>query len=388
MKPIFLDHHSTTPMDPRVLESMLPYFTEDFGNPASRTHAYGWKAAEAVERSRQQIASLLQAAPRDILFTSGATESDNLAIKGAAGYYRDQGDHMITCRTEHPAVLDSCRALEKDGMRVTYLPVDVKGLLDPSDVRRAITRQTVLISVMFANHEIGTLHDVATIGKIAKEQGVLLHCDATQAVGKEPIDVEALGVDLLSLSAHKIYGPKGIGALYVRRRNPRVRLTPLIDGGGHERNFRSGTLNVPGIIGLATACRLAQEEMGAESQRLRRLRDRLHRRLLDELEEIRLNGHPRRRLSGNLNLSFAGLEGNDLLKILRHKVALSLGSACTSAIPVPSHILKAIGVPSDLVLSTVRFGLGRFNTEAEIDQVAEEVIQAVRRLRAKSASCL
>ena len=386
MKPIFLDHHSTTPLDRRVLESMLPYFTEDFGNAASRTHVYGWKAAEAVEESRQQIAELLHASPRDILFTSGATESDNLAIKGVAGYYRDRGDHIITCRTEHPAVLDSCRALEKEGIRVTYLPVDGAGLLDPSEVGRAITEKTILISVMFANHEIGTLHDVAAIGKIAKEKGVYLHCDATQAVGKEPIDVEALGVDLLSLSAHKIYGPKGIGALYVRRRNPRVRLTSIIDGGGHERNFRSGTLNVPGIVGLATAFRLAREEMDEESQRLRQLRDRLYGRLREELEEIRLNGHPRRRLSGNLNLSFAGLEGNDLLKILHSKVALSLGSACTSAIPVPSHILKAIGVPQDLLHSTVRFGLGRFNTESEIDRVAEEVIQAVHRLRSKSVT--
>ena len=385
MNPIFLDHHSTTPLDPGVLASMMPYLSENFGNAASRTHVYGWKAAEAVEASRGQIAALLHAAQRDILFTSGATESDNLAIKGVAGYYRDQGDHMITCRTEHPAVLDSCRALEKAGMRVTYLPVNGRGLLDPADVERAISGKTILISVMFANHEIGTLHDIASIGQIAKEKGVFFHCDATQAVGKEPIDVDALGVDLLSLSAHKMYGPKGIGALYLRRRNPRVRLTALIDGGGHERNFRSGTLNVPGIVGFATACRLAQEQMAAESRRLLQLRDWLYQRIKEELEGVRLNGHPKKRLSGNLNLSFKDVEGHALLKLLHGKVALSLGSACTSALPVPSHILKAIGVPMELLLSTIRFGLGRFNTRKEIDQVAEDLIQAVQKLRAKSS---
>lgn len=378
---LYLDHHSTTPVDPRVLEAMLPHFSEAFGNAASRTHRMGLEAREAVDRARAEIAGLIGAGDRDITFTSGATESDNLAIKGVASFYREKGNHIVTAATEHPAVRDTCRTLENQGFDVTCLRVDGRGCVDADDVRRALTSRTILVTLMFANHEIGTLHEVAAVGRITREHGVLFHCDAAQALGKEPIDVEAMGIDLLSLSAHKVYGPKGIGALYVRRRNPRVRLTPLLDGGGHERGLRSGTLNVPGIVGLGKACSIARQELAPERDRLLKLRELLRSRLEANLDGLRINGHPDRRLAGNLNVSFDGISGDSLLKDLRDKLALSLGSACTSAVPEPSHVLRAIGVPHELLFSTVRFGLGRFNSREEIEWAATCVIEAVRRLR-------
>jgi cysteine desulfurase len=380
-RPIFLDNHSTTPIDPRVLDDMLPYFGENFGNPGSRTHAFGLAASRAVEEARKQVARLLGAEDRDILFTSGATESNNLAIKGVASFHRDRGNHIITSDVEHPSVLDPCKALTKRGFQLTQVGVNRHGEVIPEEVERAITSDTLLVSIMLANHEIGTLNDIAAIGRITRSMGVFLHCDATQAVGTTPIDVEALRVDLLSLSAHKIYGPKGAGALYVRRRNPRVRLTPLLDGGGQERGFRSGTLNVPGIVGLGAACRLCREEMNEERVRLARLRELLRSRLCDKLTDARVNGHPENRLPGNLNLSVPGVDGNALLKRIGRRIAISLGSACTSAIPRPSHVLKAIRVPQELLYSTFRFGLGRFTTEEEVEQAAEEFLEAVRFLR-------
>lgn len=378
--PIFMDNHSTTPVDPRVLEEMLPFFTEDFGNAASRTHVFGWRAEEAVERSRQQIALLIQCGPKEIVFTSGATESDNLALKGVAEAYADKGDHIITCMTEHKAVLDTCKRLEKTGKRVTYLPVDQYGQIHLDELQQAITDRTILISIMYANNEIGTLQPVRQIGKIAREKGVLFHCDAAQAVGKIPMDVNDLNIDLLSLSAHKIYGPKGIGALYVRKKNPRVRLVAQMDGGGHERGMRSGTLNVPGIVGLGKACEFAQAEMVEESKRLAALRDRLHAGITNQVEEVHLNGHPSERLPNNLNLSFAYVEGESLLMSL-NDVAVSSGSACTSATHEPSYVLRALGVSDDLAHTSIRFGLGRFNTEEEVDYVIDKVVKNVARLR-------
>ncbi len=383
MKPIYLDHHATTPMDSRVLEAMLPFFTEKFGNAASKTHFYGREAEEAVEESRARIATLLHADPREIIFTSGATESDNLAIKGLAEAYGERGRHVITAQTEHRAVLDSCRFLEEKGFQVTYLPVDSTGLVDPEQVRKAITDKTLLVSLMFANHEIGTLQDIAAIGRIAKERGVFFHCDATQGVGKEPIDVEALGIDLLSLSGHKIYGPKGVGALYVRRKNPRVRLAPIFHGGGHERTLRSGTLNVPAIVGLGKACEIARAEMDTEREHLRHLRDQLQACIQANLEGVRLNGHPARRLAGNLNLSFSGIQGAKLLSSLSSDLAVSSGAACTSAVPEPSYVLKAIGVPLDLMLATLRIGVGRFTTEDEIQRAGDKIVKAAKDLRSK-----
>jgi cysteine desulfurase len=381
--PIYMDNHATTPVDPRVLEAILPYFREDFGNAASRNHVFGWRAEEGTEKAREQVARLIGASEKEIIFTSGATESDNLAIKGVVEFYQSKGDHVITAVTEHKAVLDSCKALERKGVRVTYLPVNREGVVDPDDVRKAITDKTVLITVMLANNEVGTINPVAEIGQIAHERGVLFHTDAVQGVGKIPIDVEAMHIDLLSVSAHKIYGPKGVGALYVRRKSPRVRLTPFIDGGGHERGMRSGTLNVPGIVGLGKACELAREEMAEESKRILGLRESLRQRLWSALDAIYLNGSLEHRLPGNLNVSFAYVEGESLLMGLKD-VAVSSGSACTSASLEPSYVLRALGVGEDLAHTSIRFGLGRFNTEEEVDYVANLVIENVNRLRAMS----
>lgn len=381
---IYMDNHATTPLDPRVLDTMLPYFKEKFGNAASRNHRYGWEAEAGVERAREQIAQLIGAKPKEIIFTSGATESDNLAIKGVLEFYREKGNHIVTVVTEHKAVLDTCRALERKGLAtVTYLPVDRYGCIDLDDLRHAITDRTVLISIMHANNEVGTIHPIAAIGKIAKEKGVLFHTDATQAVGKIPVDVETMGIDLMSFTAHKLYGPKGCGALYVRSKGPRVRLAPQIDGGGHERGLRSGTLNVPGIVGFGAACEIARKEMHEEAARLRALRDRLYRGLTSQLDEVYLNGHPTERLPANLNVSFAYVEGESLLMGLK-EVAVSSGSACTSATLEPSYVLKALGVGEELAHTSIRFGLGRFNTEEEVEYVIERVVEEVRRLREMS----
>jgi len=393
-KGIYMDNHATTPLDPRVLEAMMPYFTETFGNAASRSHGYGWEAEKAAETGRERIARLINAKAKEIIFTSGATESDNLAIKGVVEFYKDKGNHVITGAIEHKAVLDTCKALERKGLAtVTYLPVDRYGLVDPDDVRKAITDKTLLVSIMFANNEIGTINPIGEIGKVTREKGVLFHTDATQGVGKLPLDVEAMNIDLLSMSAHKMYGPKGIGALYVRAKGPRVRLTPVIDGGGHERGFRSGTLNVPGIVGFGKACELCREGMADEGQRLLGLRERLREGLFSQLDDIFLNGHPVHRLPGNLNVSFAYVEGESLLMGLNGSthpiavaeseppIAVSSGSACTSATLEPSYVLKALGVGDDLAHTSIRFGLGRFNTAEEVDYVVERVVHEVRRLR-------
>ncbi len=382
---IYMDNHATTRTYPRVVAAMLPFFTEDYGNAASRTHCFGWKADEAVELARGEVAELIGADAKEITFTSGATESNNLALKGAAGMYRRQGNHLITVQTEHRAVLDPCRRLQREGFEVTFLPVDRFGRVTPGQVAEAITPRTILVSVMLANNEVGTLQPVAEIGKICKERQVLLHTDATQAVGKIPVDVSVLQADLLSLSAHKLYGPKGVGALYIRRRQPHVRLEPLFDGGGHERGMRSGTLPVPSVVGLGAACALCRQEMPTESVRVRELRDRLHQGLAERLEECYLNGHPEQRLPGNLNLSFAHVQGEALLMALK-TVAVSSGSACTSASVEPSYVLRALGVPDELAHSSIRFGLGRFNTAAEVERVIDEVTRAVCRLRAMSPS--
>ena len=377
--PIYMDHHATTPVDERVLEAMLPYFKGQFGNAASRTHTFGWTAEEAVDRSREQIAALIGAQPKEIIFTSGATESNNLAIKGVAAAYRDRGNHIITQATEHHAVLDPCKALKRQGYDITIFPVDKYGQFSPQAIAKAITDQTILVSVMAANNEIGTLQSVSEIGAICKEKNIFFHSDAAQAVGKIPIDVEALGMDLLSISAHKLYGPKGVGVLYVRAR-PRTQVVAQIDGGGHERGMRSGTLNVPGIVGLGVACEIAQKEMAAEAKETKTLRDRLQQKLFDGLDQIYLNGHPEKRLSGNLNISFAGADGESLLMGLSD-IALSSGSACTSATLEPSYVLHALGLSKDLAQNSIRFGIGRHNTEGEIDYVAAQVIAEVNRLR-------
>ena len=382
--PIFLDNHSTTPMDPRVLETMLPYFVEKFGNAASRNHVFGWVAEEAVENARKQIAKLIKADPKEIVFTSGATESDNLALKGVLEMYKEKGNHVITSSTEHRAVLDTAKSLEAKGLAtVTYLPVDKQGMVNPQDVRNAITDKTILISAMLANNEIGTINPVQEIGKIAKEKGILFHCDATQGIGKIPIDVQAMGIDLMSFSAHKIYGPKGIGALYVRKKNPRVRIAAQMDGGGHERGMRSGTLPVPLIVGFGKACELCEQEMVAESVRLMKMRDRLQAGIMTALDECYLNGHPTNRLPGNLNISFAYVEGESLLMGMKD-IALSSGSACTSATLEPSYVLRALGVGTELAHSSIRFGLGRFNTDEEIDYTIKKVIEIVTKLREMS----
>ena len=378
--PIYMDNQATTALDPRVLEAMLPYFTEKFGNAASRNHEFGWKAEEAVENARAQIARLIRATPREIVFTSGATESDNLAIKGVAESYRAKGNHIITQATEHKAVLDSCKRLEKYGYEVTVLPVSHDGLIDLNELRRAITPKTILLSVMYANNEIGVIQPIAEVGKIAKEHKILFHVDAVQAVGKIPVDVQRDSIDLLSISAHKLYGPKGIGALYVRRKDPKVEISPTIDGGGHERGMRSGTLNVPGIVGLGKACELCQKEMPEEGPRLARLRDKLKDAITASLDGTGVNGSMTHRLPNNLNLSFSGVEGDALLMGI-NDVAVSSGSACTSAMIEPSYVLRALGVSDELSHSSIRFGLGRFNTEEEVLYVADRVIETVKRLR-------
>jgi cysteine desulfurase len=379
--PIYLDNNSTTRVDPRVVEAMLPMFTENYGNAASRHHSFGWKAEEAVDAARARVAALIGAESREIVFTSGATESNNLALKGVAGMYRQKGNHIVTAQTEHKAVLDVAKRLERDGYEVTLLPVDQFGQVSAQQVADAITKRTILVSVMAANNEIGTLQPIAEIGKLCKSKDVLFHTDAVQAAGKVPLDVQAMGIDLMSLSAHKIYGPKGVGALYVRRRNPHVRLDPLLEGGGHERGMRSGTINVPGVVGFGRACELCGELMAEESVRTRTLRERLHDGLMERLDGVTLNGHPRARLPGNLNLSFAGVRGDALLTGMR-QIAVSSGSACTSASPEPSYVLKALGVDDDLAHASIRFGIGRFNTAEEIDFAVEEVTKSVQRLRA------
>src|SRR4249920_3456168 len=381
--PIYMDYHATTPVDPRVLEAMLPYFTEHFGNAASRNHPFGWEAEEAVEKARKQIADLIGANPKEIVFTSGATESDNLAIKGVAEMYREKGNHIITAVTEHKAVIDTCKRLEKEGGRVTYLRVQKDGLVNLDELRGAITDKTILISIMTANNEIGVVQPIAEIGAIAKEKGILFHTDGVQAVGKIPFNVNDLKVDLVAISAHKMYGPKGVGALYVRRRNPRVLLAPQIDGGGHERGMRSGTLNVPGIVGFGQAAELCRQEMAADTARLLALRERLNQKLHTGLDEIYINGTMEHRLPHNLNISFAYVEGESLLMGI-NDVAVSSGSACTSASLEPSYVLKALGAGDDLAHSSIRFGLGRWTTEEEVDYVADKLIGVVTRLREMS----
>ncbi|HSD09641.1 MAG TPA: IscS subfamily cysteine desulfurase [Candidatus Binatia bacterium] len=383
--PIYMDYHATTPFDPRVLDAMLPFFKENFGNAASRNHPFGWQAEAAVEASREQVAMLFGARAKEIVFTAGATESNNLALKGVLEYHREKGNHIVTCATEHRSVIDTSRSLERKGSaRVTVLPVDRYGQVDPDAVDRAITAETVLVSIMIANNEVGTIHPVSEIGKVTKRRGVLFHTDATQAVGKIPVDVERMGIDLLSLSAHKICGPKGVGALYVRSKDPRVRLAPLIEGGGQERGLRSGTLNVPGIVGFGRACEIAGQVMAEEARRVSALRDQLEQTLASELDRVTRNGHPRERLPGNLNLSFAFVEAESLLMALNREVALSTGSACSSATLEPSYVLKALGQGEEIAHSSIRFGLGRFTTESEVETVARRVIAEVRRLRAMS----
>ena len=378
--PIYMDNHATTQVDPRVLEAMLPYFGDEFGNAASRNHSFGWAGEEAVENARSQVASLIGATPKEIVFTSGATESDNLMIKGVAEMYREKGKHIITQAIEHKAVLDTCKRLEKYGCEVTYLPVQRDGRVDPEDVRKAIKPTTILITIMYANNEIGVINPIQEIGKIAKERGIIFAVDGVQAVGKIPVDVQKDNIDLLAISAHKIYGPKGVGALYVRRRNPRVQLSAVIDGGGHERGMRSGTLNVPGIVGLGKACEVAQQEMAQEGTRLLALRERLRKGLEAKLDEVFINGSMEHRLPNNLNMSFAYVEGESLLMGI-NDIAVSSGSACTSATLEPSYVLKALGVGEDLAHTSIRFGLGRFNTEEEVDYVIEKMVQVVSKLR-------
>lgn len=379
--PIYMDCHATTPVDPRVFEAMLPCFEEQFGNPASQNHSFGWEAEKLVEGARAQVARLIGAQAKEIIFTSGTTESNNIALKGALERYREKGNHLVTQVTEHKSVLDTAKHLEKEGARVTFLGVDRYGLIDLDELRAALSDQTLLISVMAANNEIGTLQPIEKIGKLAKEKGILFHVDAAQAAGKIPIDVEKIGIDLLSFSAHKMYGPKGIGALYVRGKNPRVRLTPLIHGGGHEGGLRSGTLNVPAIAGFGKACEIAERELEEEGARLLGLRTRLHESITGSLDEVFLNGPPVKRLPGNLNLSFRAVEGESLLTALSEEIAVSSGSACSSARVEPSYVLKALGLEEELIHASIRFGLGRFNTEEEVDFAAKEVIRTVHRLR-------
>jgi cysteine desulfurase len=379
--PIFMDYHSTTPVDPRVLEEMIPYFTQKFGNAASRSHAFGWAAEEAVDYARERVAKLVGAqSEKEIVFTSGATESNNVAIKGVAEFYKDKGDHIITSVIEHKAVLDTCKRLEKEGFRVTYLPVGKDGLVDPAAVEAAITDKTILVSIMLANNEIGTVQPLEAIGKITRAKGVLLHSDAVQGVGKVDFDVQKMNVDLASITAHKMYGPKGVGALYVRRSKPRVRIVAQMDGGGHERGMRSGTLNVPSIVGFGKAAEIMRTEGKAEGVKLLALRERLRIKLQSKLEETYVNGSMEHRLPGNLNISFAFVEGEAMMMAIKD-VAVSSGSACTSASLEPSYVLRALGVGDELAHSSIRFGLGRFNTEEEVDYVADLVIGKVNHLR-------
>lgn len=378
--PIYMDYNATTPVDRRVLEAMLPYFSEDFGNAASRSHSFGWRAEAAVEAAREQVAGLIGASGKDLVFTAGATESNNLAIKGVAEMYADKGRHIITCQAEHKAVLDSCKRLQQRGFTVTWLSPDEFGRVSAEQIAQAITPETILVTIMAANNEVGTLNPLAEIGKVCKARGVLFHTDATQAVGKIPVNVEEMGIDLLSLSGHKMYAPKGIGALYIRRRGPRVRLVCQMDGGGHERGMRSGTLNVPGIVGLGRAADICQAEMPAEAARLTAIRDSLHQQIVAQLDHVKLNGHPVERLPNTLNLSFAYVEGEAMMMKIKD-VALSSASACTSASLEPSHVLRAMGVPDELAHSSLRFSLGRHSTQEEADFAAAHVVQAVRELR-------
>ncbi|MBA3812952.1 MAG: IscS subfamily cysteine desulfurase [Alphaproteobacteria bacterium] len=378
-RPIYLDYQSTTPCDPRVLETMIPYFTEEFGNPHSRSHAYGWRAEEAVETARVQIAKIINADPREVIFTSGATESNNLALKGVAHFYKAKKDHIITCVTEHKCVLDSCRHLEQDGFKVTYLPVEKNGIIDLNRLKDAITDRTSIVSIMAVNNEIGVIQPLTEIGKICREAGVFFHTDAAQAIGKIPMDVEAMNIDLLSLSSHKIYGPKGVGALYVRRK-PRVRLVSLIDGGGQERGMRSGTLSTPLCVGLGMACEIAGQEMVAENLTLLALRDRFYKKITSKLEEVYINGDFDKRIPGNLNLSFAHVEGEGLMMGIK-ELAVSSGSACTSASLEPSYVLRALGVKVEMAHTSLRIGFGRFTTQEEVEYAAEKIITEVLRLR-------
>jgi cysteine desulfurase len=383
--PIFMDAQSTTPVDPRVVEAMLPYFTEKFGHPASRNHPFGWEAEAAVDRGREQIAALIGARdPKEIVFTSGGTESINLALKGVAEMYREKGTHIVTTVIEQRAGMDVAKRLERQGFQVTYVPVDREGLVDPGDIARALTDKTILVSVMFANNEIGTIQDVAAIGRLCKERGVIFHTDATQAVGKIPVNVEAMGIDLLSCTAHLIYGPKGVGALYVRRKGPRVRIAPQMDGGGHERGMRSGTVPVPLVVGFGRAAEICREVMAVEGERLRALRDRLQEMILSKVDEAFLNGHPERRLPHNLNISFAYVEGESVLMGLNRECALSSGSACTSATLEPSYVIAALGASSELAHSSIRYSLHRFTTDEEVDHVARRTVEVVQRLREMS----
>jgi cysteine desulfurase len=379
--PIYMDYHATTPVDPRVIETMLPYFNEKFGNAASRSHVFGWTAEEAVGHARERVAALIGAQnPKEIVFTSGATESDNLAIKGVAEFYKEKGNHIITTVIEHKAVLDTCKRLEKQGYEVTYLPVSSDALVDPDDVRKAITDKTILVSVMLANNEVGSVQPIAEIGKITRSKGVLFHSDAVQGIGKVPFRVDEMNVDLASVTAHKMYGPKGVGALYIRRSKPRVRLTAQMDGGGHEFGMRSGTLNVPGIVGFGKAADILVREGAEESKRILALRERLRARLWKDLDAIQLNGSSEHRLPGNLNVSFSFVEGEAMMMAIKD-VAVSSGSACTSASLEPSYVLHAMGIGDDLAHSSIRFGIGRFNTEEEVDFVADLVISKVNKLR-------
>jgi len=380
--PIYMDNHATTPVDPRVLDAMLPYFREEFGNAASRSHVFGWNAERAVEQAREQVAAVIGASGREIVWTSGATESDNLAIKGAAEFYRDRGNHIVTAVTEHKAVLDTCKRLEKSGFQVTYLPVERDGRVNPQAVADALTDRTTVVSIMLANNEVGTINPVAEIGQMVKARGAVFHIDAVQGVGKIPFDVTTTHADLVSLSAHKMYGPKGVGALYVRRK-PRVRITPIIDGGGHERGMRSGTLNVPGIVGFGKAAEISAAEMPEESKRLLALRERLRLGIEARVPNTVLNGSLEYRLPGSLNMSFAYVEGEALMMALKD-VAVSSGSACTSASLEPSYVLRAMGVPVEMAHTSIRFGLGRFNTEEEVDYVIDLVTQKVKKLREMS----
>lgn len=380
--PIFLDYQSTTPCDPRVVNKMMPYFTEKFGNPHSRSHAYGWEAEEATEIAREQVASLINASPKELIFTSGATESNNIAIKGVARFYKDKKNHIITVQTEHKCVLDSCRHLEQEGFKVTYLPVQTNGLIDLEVLKAAITDQTSIVSVMAVNNEIGVIQPLKEIGAICRERGVFFHTDAAQAFGKIPLDVEAMNIDLMSISAHKAYGPKGVGALFVRRR-PRVRIEPLVSGGGQERGMRSGTLPTPLVVGFGEAARIAAEEMGTEAERIRYLSDKFMTAIVDNIPDVFVNGDREQRWPGSINLSFAYIEGESMIMAIKN-LAVSSGSACTSASLEPSYVLRAIGVGEDLAHTSIRFGIGRFTTEAEIDTAIEIVKGSIDRLRAMS----
>lgn len=382
--PVYFDYHSTTPVDPRVLETMLPFFTEAFGNAASALHPFGWHAAKAVETSRRQIAAMIGAQEKEIFFTSGTTESANLAINGAKDIYGEEKDHIITQITEHKAVLNSCRALEEKGMRVTYLKVDERGRISLKELEEALTDKTLMVSIMHANNEIGTVHPIEQIGRLTRAKGILFHVDAAQTAGKLPLNVEKMNIDLLSFSAHKMYGPKGIGAIYIRSQNPRVRINPQILGGGHEEGIRSGTLNVPAIVGFGKACDIAVQEMKSEGERIRGLRDRMQAAFCSRLDHVYVQGDPERRLPNNLSVSFAYVEAEPLLMTINSEVAVSSGSACTSGKTQISHVLRALGLKPELLTAAIRFGLGRFNTEEEVDYAVEKIVAAVQKLRCLS----